>query len=151
MTAVKPTEKIGRAVEGGEWETRDKSHTKCRLPPKQLVCNQRHSSLLSGQFDFHLSNEALIFGLITAPANWNWQLDNLQIIVNYAGDYVNSPFFHFSWAPTLSPVEDEKGGNKGGRKKKGLILVTIREGWEGRKGAKNEEEGREKGVQVGKK
>lgn len=40
----------------------DKSHTKCRLPPKQLVCNHRHSSLPCRQFDSHLSDEALISG-----------------------------------------------------------------------------------------
>lgn len=66
-----------------EGEARDKSHTKCRLPPKQLVCNQRHSSLLSGQFDFHLSNEALIFGLITVLAKLKLaarqSIDNSQL------------------------------------------------------------------------
>lgn len=63
---------LGGEVERGGWrgvlEARDKSHTKCRLPPKQLVCNQRQSSLASGQFDFHFSNEAFIFGLITGLA-----------------------------------------------------------------------------------
>lgn len=99
----------------GEREAGDKSHTKCSLPQKQLVCNQRQSCLLSGQFDSHFSNEAFIFGLITG-------LDKLKLAAPQSRD--NSQLRRRSceqlllslyWSPhPLSPVEDEKGGNEGG-------------------------------------
>ena len=102
----------------GKREARDKSHTKCRLPPKQLVCNQRQSSLLSGQFDFHLSNEAFIFGLITAQAKLKLaarqSTDNSQLRRRLC----EQPFLSLYSSPhPVSPVEDEKGGNEGGRER----------------------------------
>ena len=71
---------------------------------------------------------------------------------------MNSPFFHFTRAPTLSLLSKTRKEEmrEGERERKGLILVTIRGGWEGKKkkggGAlKNEAEEREKGVRGGKK
>lgn len=120
MTAVKPTERMERK-EGGKvrGDKRDKSHIKCSLPPKQLVCNQCQSSLLSGQFDFHFSNEVFIFGLITG-------LTKLKLAAQQSTDNCQlrrrsceQPFLllYLSSHP-LSPVENEKGGNEGGRQRK---------------------------------
>lgn len=53
------------AKEGKPESERQKPRKVPAATPKQLVCNQRQSPPLrlgSGQFDFHLSNEALIFG-----------------------------------------------------------------------------------------
>lgn len=129
MTAVKQTERIGRAGKGGRREARDKSHTKCRLPPKQLVCNQRQSSLLSGQFDFHLSNEALIFGLITALAKLKLaarqSTDNSQLCRRLC----EQPFLSLYWSPHPSLLsKTKKEEMREGEREKGLILVTIRGG-----------------------
>lgn len=65
---------------------------------------------------------------------------------------MNSPFFHFTRAPTLSPVEDEKGGNEGGRERKRANLSHNRRRLrrQKKKGPKNEGEEREKGARVGK-
>lgn len=102
---------------GGKGELRDKSHTKCKLPPKQLACNQRQSSLLSGQFDFHFSNEAFIFGLITGQAKLKLaarqSTDNSQLCRRSCEHHFLSLFL----SPRLLVVEDEERGNEGGRER----------------------------------
>lgn len=149
MTAVKPTERIAREAKEGEREARDKSHTKCRLPPKQLVCNQRQSSHLSGQFDFHLSNEALIFGLITAPAKLKLaarqSADNTELCLRLC----EQPLLLLHWSPhPFSPVEDEKGGNEGGRERKRANLSHNQRRLRRQKRPKNEGEEERRGSHV---
>lgn len=126
-------------LEGGlvKW-ARDKSHTKCRLPPKQLVCNQRQSSLLSGQFDFHFSNEAFIFGLITGPAKLKLAARQSTDNSRLRRRSCEQPFLSLRSSPhplSLLSKTGKEEMREGEREKKGLILVTIRGGWEGKKGS----------------
>lgn len=99
----------------GEQEARDKSLTKCRLPPKQLVCNQCQSSFLSGQFDFHFSNEAFIFGLITGQAKLKLAARQSTDNSRLRRRSCEQPFLLLSFSPhPHSTVEEEKEGNEGG-------------------------------------
>ena len=66
---------------------------------------------------------------------------------------MNSPFFHFTRAPTLSLLSKTRKEEmrEGERERKGLILVTIRGGWEGKKkrGGGGEREGERGGGEGG--
>lgn len=110
----------GVCVVGG-WgggEPRDKSHTKCSLPPKQLVCNQRQSFLLSGQFDSHFSNEAFIFGLMTGPGKLKSAARQSRDNSQPHRRSCERLFLSLCAGPhPLSAVEDQKGGNEGGRQR----------------------------------
>lgn len=93
----------GESGRGGEGSKRQ-SCTKCRLPPKQLVCNQRQSSLLSGQFDFHFSNEAFIFGLITGLAKLKLAAQQFTDNSRLRRRSCEQPFLSLCTSPPPSPT-----------------------------------------------